>query len=144
MLVILPGTAALNAVRADDSGTALKVDVGTAHAAEIYSHICQGCHMAKREGAVGAGRYPALAADPSLVSWEYVAITILRGRSDMPAFGVSAEQALRTRSVRLDDADVAAVVNYVRQHFGNHYQKSITAQDVARLPHPETDGDVDL
>jgi len=140
VLVMFPVTFALNAVRADDNGAALKADPGTEHATEIYSHICQGCHMPKGQGAIGAGHYPALAGDPALASWQYVAITVLRGRRNMPAFGLSADQAKQTRAVRLDDAEVADIVNYVRHHFGNHYKNTITAQDIEHLPHPETEG----
>ena len=32
----------------------------------IYSHVCQGCHMVDAKGAVGAGRYPALARNAKL------------------------------------------------------------------------------
>ena len=31
----------------------------------------------------------------------------------------------------LDDAQIAEVVNYVRSHFGNHYQDQVTAEQVA-------------
>ena len=30
----------------------------------IYRAICQGCHMPGGQGAIGAGAYPALAANP--------------------------------------------------------------------------------
>ncbi|HWW31594.1 MAG TPA: hypothetical protein VNY80_16375, partial [Steroidobacteraceae bacterium] len=41
---------------------------GTSNAggADTYAHICQGCHMAEGQGAVGAGHYPKLAGDPAL------------------------------------------------------------------------------
>jgi mono/diheme cytochrome c family protein len=145
VFAVLPVSLSLlfGAVRADDAGAALKADTGTQHAAEIYAHICQACHMSQGRGAVGGGHYPALAGDPALVSWEYVALTVLQGRKAMPAFGVSAEQATRTRSVHLDDSEIADIVNYVRGHFGNHFKHTVTAQDVARLPHAELDGDQD-
>ena len=54
---------------------------------QIYEHVCRGCHMADAGGAVGAGHYPALAKDPTLVSRQYMALTILTGRRNMPAFG---------------------------------------------------------
>jgi mono/diheme cytochrome c family protein len=40
----------------------------------------------------------------------------------MPAFGPS-----------LSDGQVAAVVNYVRTHFGNSYTDSVTVEDVKAL-----------
>jgi len=135
---------ACNWACADDRRASLQVAAGDEHAAEIYSHICQGCHMANGRGAVGAGHYPALAGDLTLVSWEYVGITILRGRKGMPAFGLSADEAKQTRSVHLDDAEVADLVNYLRRHFGNHYKSKVTARDIAGLPHPDADGEREL
>jgi len=100
--------------------------------ADIYSHICEGCHMPNGRGAVGAGHYPRLAGDPALASWEYVALIILGGRNGMPAFGAPNPFA----SVYLSDAQVAEVVNYVRSSFGNNWKSSVTARQVAALPHP--------
>jgi mono/diheme cytochrome c family protein len=104
--------------------------------AEIYRHLCQGCHMAEGQGAVGAGRYPKLARNPALVSSQYVALIVLGGRNGMPAFGLSAAKTRELRGVSLSDADIAAVVNYVRTHFGNAYADSLSAEEVTALPHP--------
>jgi mono/diheme cytochrome c family protein len=102
---------------------------------EIYRHICQGCHMPDGRGAQGAGEYPALAGNAKLASPHFTASTIYHGRHNMPHFGPQPElgafEAYAT--VHLDDADIAAVANYVRSHFGNHYADELTAQDVAAL-----------
>jgi mono/diheme cytochrome c family protein len=90
--------------------------------ATLFHVICQGCHMPDAKGAEGAGHYPALAKDSALASAVYPALTVLKGRNAMPAFGAS-----------LSDAQIAAVVNYVRTHFGNHYSDSLTAADVAKF-----------
>ena len=37
----------------------------------IYRTVCQGCHMAAAQGAVGAAAYPALANDPKLAAAGY-------------------------------------------------------------------------
>jgi mono/diheme cytochrome c family protein len=71
-----------------------------------------------------------------LISWEYAALTVLGGRNGMPSFALPPNQADETRAVHLSDAQIAEVVNYVRQHFGNHYKQRITAEQVAALPHP--------
>lgn len=113
---------------------------------QVYSTICQGCHMAQGEGAIGAGTYPKLAGNPRMVSWQYVALTVLQGRRGMPSFGVpntasgmGTAQAFGT--VNLTDEEIAAVVNYVRTHFGNDYTRDkATARDVAELPHPGSKG----
>jgi len=127
---------------ADDSAFTSKAGVGRLSGADIYSHICQGCHMPGAQGAVGAGHYPKLAGDPALVSWEYVALTVLHGKNGMPAFGQAKGQSqgqfVDFLAVQLSDAEVADVVNYVRSNFGNHYKGSVTAGQVAALPHPGT------
>jgi mono/diheme cytochrome c family protein len=101
--------------------------------AEIFTHFCQGCHMPEGKGAVGAGHYPQLAGDPALVSWQYVAITVLQGKNGMLPFGLPAQNEMR--SVHLSDAQVADVVNYVRSHFGNKYKDHVTPAQIATLPH---------
>jgi mono/diheme cytochrome c family protein len=100
---------------------------------QIYERICQGCHMADGGGAVGAGHYPALAKDPTLVSRQYMALTILMGRRNMPAFGVKHAPIFLGPPVTLTEAQMAAVINYVRTNFGNHYKDSITEAEVAAL-----------
>jgi len=125
---------------ADDASVVSQAELGALSGAEVYSHICQGCHMPQGQGAVGAGHYPKLAGDPALVSWKYAAIVLLGGRNGMPSFGVSEEQARQTRAVRLSDAQIADVINYVRSHFGNAYKDVVSAGDVAKLPHPGATG----
>jgi mono/diheme cytochrome c family protein len=90
--------------------------------ATLYRAVCQGCHMADAKGAEGAGRYPALAANPKLASANYAALTVLKGRHAMPAFGFL-----------MVDAQVAEIVNYVRTHFDNHYNDALTADDIKKL-----------
>lgn len=102
---------------------------------QIYENICQGCHMADGSGAVGAGHYPALAKDPTLVSRQYMALTILTGRRNMPAFGAKHAIGFGGPPVTLNEVQIAAVINYVRTSFGNHYRDSITAAEVAALEH---------
>jgi mono/diheme cytochrome c family protein len=125
---------------ADDSAFTSTAGMGDTSGADIYTHICQGCHMAQGQGAAGAGHYPKLAGDPALVSWQYVALTVLNGKNGMPAFGLPDSQVLETRSAHLSDAQVAAVVNYVRTHFGNKSKAIATADQVAALPHPPATG----
>lgn len=86
---------------------------------QIYSHVCQACHMADAKGAAGAGRYPALAENPKLAARSYPVVMVMGGRGGMPPFGML-----------LTDAQVADVVNYVRTHFGNHYTDALTPEDV--------------
>ena len=107
-----------------------------ASGAELYGHICQGCHMPQAQGGVGAGKYPALAANPALKSAEYVTVTVLLGRRAMPAFGKPADPTFNFGEVHISDADIAEVVNFVRSHFGNQYTDKITAAKIESMPHP--------
>lgn len=88
----------------------------------LYGASCQGCHMFNGEGASGAGVYPSLARNPRLQSGVYPAYLVVKGHKAMPAFGSL-----------FDDAQVAAVVNYVRTHFGNHYKDPVTPEQVKAL-----------
>jgi mono/diheme cytochrome c family protein len=87
---------------------------------ELYNNICRGCHMGDAKGSTGAGSYPSLAANPNLESTGYPITLVVRGRRAMPPF-----------SGMMSDAQVAAVVNYLRTHFGNNYSDMVTAQDVS-------------
>ena len=124
------------APRADDAGVPSARQLQSANGEQIYTHICQACHMPNGQGAVGAGFYPKLAGDPALVSWEYAAVTVLNGKHGMPAFGTKPGGPFGFFTVRLSDDQIAAVVNYVRSSFGNHYPAQATAAKVAALPHP--------
>ena len=86
---------------------------------EIYANVCQACHMPEGEGAVGAGTYPPLAKNENLESAGYPIYLILHGQKGMPPVGKM-----------MTDEQVAAVVNYVRTHFGNDYKDEATAEDV--------------
>lgn len=87
---------------------------------ELYANVCQACHMDQGQGAVGAGKYPALAKNVNLEAGGYPVYVILHGLKGMPPVG----------SMMSDD-QVAAVVNYVRTNFGNDYKDAVTAEDVA-------------
>ena len=85
----------------------------------LYANVCQACHMSHGEGAVGAGRYPALANNPMLEAAPYAIYVVLHGQKAMPPLG-----RLMT------DEQVAAVLNYIRTHFGNSYKDVVTAEQV--------------
>jgi len=120
----------------DDSSFTSTAGLKSNTGEEVYTHICQGCHMPDGQGASGAGHYPSLAANQNLATWQYVAITVLGGRNGMPPFGLPASQVEETRTVHLSDDQIADVVNYVRSHFGNGYEKTVTGSQIATLPHP--------
>lgn len=138
MATLVLAAAGAGAALADDSSFTSTAGLSSVDGAEIYGHICQGCHMPAGQGAVGAGFYPKLAGNPRLVSRQYAALTVLNGRAGMPPFGLPADQVMETRTVHLSDVQVADIVNFVRSHFGNKYPDRITAAEVAALPHPGT------
>ena len=86
----------------------------------IYAAVCAGCHMPDGRGAVGAAAYPALANDPHLAEAGYPIALVLHGQRAMPPF-----------ARLLDDAQVAAVVGFIRTSFGNAYAPPPALAEVA-------------
>jgi mono/diheme cytochrome c family protein len=119
--------------QAEGTGMPSVDKVKTASGEQIFRRICQGCHMPDAKGATGAGKYPALAGDTALASTEFVAITLLQGRRNMPAFGGNANSGLFFTLPTLNDEQIAAVINYVRSSFGNHFKGTITPAQVQAL-----------
>lgn len=84
----------------------------------IFAANCAACHQASGLGIPGA--FPALKGnkfvqgDPALVI-----ATVLKGRGGMPTFAES-----------LDDANLAAVISYVRGGWGSNTAAPVTEADV--------------
>ena len=85
----------------------------------LFASVCQSCHMPDGKGATGAGSYPSLAGSSRLESSAYPIAVVINGQRGMPPFGAM-----------MSDDQVAAVVNYVRTHFGNRYQDAVAVEDV--------------
>ena len=122
-LLLLPRAQAL---RAEDGGAA--PNSGTFSSGyrfvemsgeELYANVCRGCHMGDAMGATGAGGYPSLASDRNLEAAGYAIDLVLNGRRAMPSF-----------ANMMSDDQIAAVVNYLRTHFGNDYRDAVTPEDV--------------
>ncbi len=76
--------------------------------ANLFGQNCAACHQPQGQGVPGA--FPALAGDPVVKGDPRAAAWIvIHGRGGMPNF-----------SADLSDADIAAVLTYVRSSFGNH------------------------
>jgi mono/diheme cytochrome c family protein len=86
---------------------------------QLFADVCRGCHMSDGKGAVGAGTYPSLAGDRNLEVSGYPVHVVVNGQRGMPPFGAM-----------MSNDQVAAVVNYLRTHFGNDYRDGVTADDV--------------
>ena len=91
---------------------------------ELYANVCQACHMPDGKGATGAGTYPSLAGDKALEAAGYPVFVVMNGQHGMPPVGIM-----------MSDDQVAAVVNYVRTHFGNDYRDAVTAENVKAVRH---------
>jgi mono/diheme cytochrome c family protein len=91
---------------------------------ELFANVCQGCHMPDAAGATGAGAYPSLVGNSNLEASGYPVYLVVNGRRGMPPFGNM-----------MTDGQIAAVVNYLRTHFGNSYQDVVTARDVGDARH---------
>jgi mono/diheme cytochrome c family protein len=90
----------------------------------LYRTSCQACHMPAGQGASGAGVYPPLATNIKLRTARYPIFVVVNGQKGMPPFG---EQ--------MDDEQVAAVVNYIRTHFGNDFNDTVSAAAVKAARH---------
>ena len=88
----------------------------------LYNAACAGCHQPQGQGAIGAGVYPPLAANPRLEGGRYPAWIVLNGMGAMPNF-----------NDWLDDEQIVAVVSYIQQSFGNRYDAHPTAEMVAGI-----------
>jgi mono/diheme cytochrome c family protein len=89
---------------------------------QVYRAVCQSCHMADAKGATGAATIPALAGNAALSAPEYPIMMIATGRGAMPSL-----------TDTLSPEQIAGVVTYIRTHFGNHYPKPVTSEDVKRV-----------
>ncbi len=88
----------------------------------IYAGVCAGCHMAQGQGATGAAAYPALTRNPRLAGNAYPILRVLRGHGAMPGFAST-----------LTNQQIADVVAYVRQNFGNARLSAPTPDEVQSL-----------
>lgn len=97
--------------------------VGAELGEDVYRKVCQACHMPGGKGVSGPNvRVPALANNPVLGAGTYPVHVILNGRGAMPWFNGA-----------LTPAQIAAVTNYVRSHFGNNFTPPITEEEVKKL-----------
>ena len=117
-------TASPSPNRGDSPGGATKL-APPVTGEQVYTQVCQSCHMANAMGGVGAGHIPALANNPHLANAAYPLVFIVKGHGAMPYF-----------TDLLAPAQIANVTMYVRTHFGNNYPGPVTEADVARIAGP--------
>ena len=103
-----------------DAGAGWTDEYTSTDGEELYQTLCAGCHMPDGSGAVGAGAYPALRANPNLEFSGYATYIIVNGQAGMPSLGHF-----------LDDEQVVALTNYLQTYLGNDYQPDGTVEAVA-------------
>jgi mono/diheme cytochrome c family protein len=87
--------------------------------AEVFTTAgCAACHGPNGEG--GAG--PQLAGDEALANTDMVINQVLHGGQMMPPIGEG-----------LTDAQVAAVINFIRSSWGNTTEDTVTAEQVGAI-----------
>ena len=126
-LALLLAFAAAPVARADEPGPGGSKPPVPKTGEEVYRMVCQACHMADAKGAVGAGKFPALASNPRMAVAAYPIVITEKGKGGMPYFSDS-----------LTPAQVAMVVTYIRTHFGNNYPDPVTEAQVIPYAKPPT------
>lgn len=89
---------------------------------QVYRQVCQSCHMADGRGGTGAATIPSLANNSRLKYAAYPLTIVAKGKGAMP-----------WHTDLLKPAQIAAVVGYVRTHFGNDYKEPVTEAEAAKL-----------
>ena len=89
---------------------------------ELYARTCASCHQADGSGIDGV--FPALAGNPFVTTDDPTGAiaTVLNGRAGMPRWGGE-----------LSDAQIAAILSYVRSSLGDNDARDVTAEEVAEL-----------
>ena len=100
------------------SAVALPALASAATPQSLFMDNCSACHQATGKGVKGA--FPALAGSAFVQGdAKIVTSTVLNGRAGMPAFKDD-----------LSDADLSAILTYVRSSWGNK-APAVTPKDVA-------------
>ena len=122
LLLTMPVLAQAPSGGGDSAGSANAPTMAPVTGEQVYQQVCQACHMADAKVGVGAGHIPALAKNNKLSEPGYPIGMIIQGRGAMPPL-----------TDLLKPAQIAAVVSYVRTHFGNTYKKPVTEADVKAM-----------
>jgi len=92
---------------------------------EVYTNNCQSCHLEKGEGVEGT--YPPLAKSDYLMKDPKQALSIIIKGQDTPITvnGKSYESYMPAQDY-LTDEQIADVVNYISNTWGNTYKTLVT------------------
>jgi mono/diheme cytochrome c family protein len=100
--------------------------------AQLYLDNCAACH---RPDGLGYKRvFPQLAGNPVVMAPEAISLAtiVLEGSLTPRTSTTPAQFAMPSFAWRLNDQEVADVVNFIRSSWGNR-SAPITAEDVAKL-----------
>jgi mono/diheme cytochrome c family protein len=106
--------------------------------AAIYADECAGCHMANGKGA--AGLFPTLSGSAVVQQTDSTSLlhVVLRGAASAATDGAPTGAAMPAFAWILNDAQVAAVVTYIRNAWGNA-APPVGASDVGKARHALTE-----
>lgn len=98
---------------------------------EVYSAVCLACHMDKGQGIPGV--FPPLAkSDYLMADRERAVKNLIQGlKGEITVNGTKYNQVMPASG--LDDKDIADVLNYVMNSFGNEAEKILTPKEVAKI-----------
>lgn len=98
---------------------------------EVYSAVCLACHMDKGQGIPGV--FPPLAkSDYLMADRERAVKNLIQGlRGEIIVNDKKYNQVMPASG--LDDQDIANVLNYVMNSFGNKAEEILTETEVAKI-----------
>jgi len=98
----------------------------------LYANICQACHQ--RDGSGVSGMQPPLAGTPVPIGEKAVLLGWVMYGERPAALPRGVYRNAMPQFYFLKDEDLAAILTYVRSHFGNT-ASVVTADDVAQVRH---------
>lgn len=98
---------------------------------EIYQDFCIQCHLDTGEGVSGV--FPPLAMSDYLVKNIEKSIKGIKFGMSGPIFVNGEEYNGVMQDQGLDDVEIADVMNYILNNWGNEYNDMITAEQVAAV-----------
>ena len=109
------------------TSTLAKSPTSTTHGAQIFTQNCATCHGANGRGQ--AGVFPALAGNKQVTGDPKVSINaLLHGLKGVPIDGKTYSAQMPAWKGQLSNADIAAVITYIRSSWGNKGTPVTTAQ----------------
>lgn len=99
--------------------------------AEIYNNFCASCHLSSGEGIKGV--FPPLQNSDWLKEKQQESIHAIKYglRGEIEVNGEEYDNLMP--SLGLSDAEIADVMNYINNAWGNNYGEPVTEQDVAAI-----------